>query len=188
MSKEVSAGIIIYRRTREGPKYLILYQKNRYWNFPKGKLEEKERSFRAAIREVKEETGINYKDLRFRDYFKAYDRFVFMREGKKVSKLVMFYLAESNTSRVRIEDEHDGYVWLLYPDAIGLMKYKNLKDILKKANDVVIRRAHDKFSKKSTGGGQKGASRPRHHVRRSRPRRRPAQGSASRKQHPPQKS
>ena len=180
MSKEVSAGIIIYRRTREGLKYLLLYQKNRYWNFPKGKLEEKERSFRAAIREVKEETGINYKDLRFRDYFKAYDRFVFMREGKKVSKLVMFYLAESSTSRVRIEDEHDGYVWLSYPDAIGLMKYKNLKDILKKANDVVC--------KKNIGGGQKGSPRAGHHVRRSRPRRRPSPGSASRRQRPPQKS
>ena len=98
MSNEISAGIIIYRRTKDGLKYLLLYQKNRYWNFPKGKLEAGERSFRAAIREVKEETGINYKNLLFRDYFKAYNKFVYMRDGKRVSKLVMFYFAEALTS------------------------------------------------------------------------------------------
>ncbi len=192
MSNEISAGIIIYRKTPDGLKYLLLYQKNRYWNFPKGKLEKGEPSFRAAIREVKEETGIHYKDLRFRDYFKAYNRFMFMREGKKVSKLVMFYLAEAATSHIQMSDEHDGYGWFLYSDALGLMKYKNLRDILKKANDVVIRPApfgraqgrpiqrvqgrHDKFSKKGSAGRGSGAPRPRHHVRGYRPRHRAPQG------------
>lgn len=177
MSNEISAGIIIYQRTKDGVKYLLLYQKNRYWNFPKGKLEKGEPGFRAAIREVKEETGILYKDLLFRDYFKAYNRFMFMREGKRVSKLVMFYLAEALTPHIQISDEHDGFVWALYPDALGLMKYKNLRDILKKANDVVIRQApfgraqggHDKFCKKSSAGSSSSATRPRHHVRRPRP-------------------
>lgn len=175
MSNEISAGIIIYQRTKDGVKYLLLYQKNRYWNFPKGKLEKGEPGFRAAIREAKEETGIHYKDLLFRDYFKAYNRFMFMREGKRVSKLVMFYLAEALTPHIQISDEHDGFVWAMYPDALGLMKYKNLRDILKKANDVVIRQAHDRFSKKGFAGSSSSAPRPRHHVRRPRPRHRVSQ-------------
>ncbi|MDP2704668.1 MAG: NUDIX domain-containing protein [bacterium] len=168
MSNEISAGIIIYRKTPDGLKYLVLYQKNRYWNFPKGKLEKGEPGFRAAIREVKEETGINYKNLLFRDYFKAYNRFMFMREGKRVSKLVMFYLAEATTAHIQISDEHDGYGWFLYPDALGLMKYKNLRDILKQANDVVC--------KKSPAGRGSDSPRPRHHVRRGGPRRGPTEG------------
>lgn len=179
MSNEISAGIIIYQRTKDGVKYLLLYQKNRYWNFPKGKLEKGEPGFRAAIREVKEETGIHYKDLLFRDYFKAYNRFMFMREGKRVSKLVMFYLAEAATPHIQVSDEHDGFVWALYPDALGLMKYKDLRDILKKANDVVIRPAHDKFSKKGPADRGSSAPRPRHHVRRPRPRYRVPQSRTS---------
>jgi 8-oxo-dGTP pyrophosphatase MutT (NUDIX family) len=37
--REISAGIIIYRRTLKGPKFLLLYHGNNYWNFPKGKIE-----------------------------------------------------------------------------------------------------------------------------------------------------
>ena len=121
---------------------------------------------------------MNYKDLLFRDYFKAYDRFVFMRDGKRVSKLVMFYLAEATTSHIQMSDEHDGYGWFLYPDALGLMKYKNLRDILKKANDVVC--------KKSSLARLEGSPRPRHRVRRPRPRGKPfgtAQGGPIRQAH-----
>jgi hypothetical protein len=37
MQKVISAGIIVFRRTPEGIKYLVLYQGRNYWNFPKGK-------------------------------------------------------------------------------------------------------------------------------------------------------
>ena len=53
MAKQISAGIVIYRRDKDGIKFLLLYHGGRYWNFAKGKLEETERSFEAAIREVK---------------------------------------------------------------------------------------------------------------------------------------
>jgi bis(5'-nucleosidyl)-tetraphosphatase len=143
--KEISAGIVIYRDTREGVKFLLLYHGGGYWNFPKGKLEEGERSFKAALREVKEETGINYKDLRFRDYFKVSDRYTFTSRGRKVHKTVDFYLAESTTSRIRMSPEHDGYGWFMYRDALKLLKYKNLQGIVK--------RAYDTISKKDSHGG-----------------------------------
>src|SRR3989344_4070327 len=138
IGKEVSAGIIIYRKMPEGPKFLLLYHGGGYWNFPKGKLEEGERSFRAAVREVEEETGLKYKDLRFsKDYFKAHDRFVFQRGGDKVSKHVFFYLAETKNPEVRVSSEHEGYGWFLYERALQTLKYKNLRDILKFAYDVI---------------------------------------------------
>jgi 8-oxo-dGTP pyrophosphatase MutT (NUDIX family) len=134
---EISAGLVIYNASRDGAKFLLLYHWNGYWNFPKGKLEEGERSFRAALREVKEETGINQKDLRFREYFKVSDTYVFMSEGRRVHKRVDFYLAEAQTTRVRISDEHDGYGWFLYKDAVPLLKHKNLRETLKKAYDTI---------------------------------------------------
>ena len=63
--KEISAGIIIYRKTLEGVKFLLLYHGGGYWNFPKGKIEAEEKSFQAALREIREETGLIKQDLKF---------------------------------------------------------------------------------------------------------------------------
>ena len=189
MGKEVSAGVIIYRDTPEGAKFLLLYHGGGYWNFPKGKLEEGERSFKAAIREVKEETGILFKELRFRDYFKAQDTFQFKRGKDRIEKHVSFYLAESKTLRVRLSPrEHEGYGWFLYRDAVKLIRHKNLQELFKKAYDTVARpsstrsrrgeQANDKFSKKGTADNRGHSSRPRHNVQRRRSHnKRPSRGS-----------
>lgn len=162
--KEISAGIIIYRTTKDGPKFLLVYHGRGYWNFPKGKLEGGEKSFRAALREVKEETGINFKDLRFKEYFKVRDRYVFTSRGQKVFKDVHFYLAlmsDSSSSRIRLsERELDGYGWFLHRDAVGILKHKNLKGIIK--------RAYETISGKSVQGGRQGAKGQGSDVRRGR--------------------
>lgn len=145
MPTEISAGIVIYRLTREGPKFLLLYHGGRYWSFPKGKLAEKERSFKAALREVWEETGLRPTDLRFPERFKVEDRFSFVRNREKIFKTVTYYLAETNKAEIKIKirpdnhqgEHHDGYGWFLYKDGIVLLKAPNLKRNLKKAYDLI---------------------------------------------------
>lgn len=142
MTKEVSAGIIIYRMTNEGPKFLLLYHRGRYWNFPKGKLNEGEKNFFAALREVYEETGIGKKDLIFVDWFKAQDRFTFIKNKEKVFKVVSYYLAETHKISVRLspDPEQQGYGWFLYRDALHMLIHQNLKKNLKNAYDLIIRK------------------------------------------------
>jgi len=140
MSREISAGIIIYRKTKEGPKFLLLYHGGRYWNFPKGKLDKGEKSFKAALREVKEETGLGGDDLRFKKWFKVYDKYIFTSRGHKIFKIVVYYLAESVKSEVKISKEHGGYGWFLYREALRMLIYKNLKNNLKLAYDAIVRR------------------------------------------------
>lgn len=164
--REISAGIIIYKKDlpslklrraghaywradRDGVKFLLLYHGNGYWNFAKGKLEnvvagengeiryEKETAFRAALREVREETGLNGKDLRFKEFFKVYDRFSFRRDKDRIFKIVIYYLAETRQSDIKISEEHEGYGWFLYKDAVKLLKYQNLKDNLKQAYERI---------------------------------------------------
>lgn len=147
--REISAGIIIYKKDRDGVKFLLLYHGNGYWNFAKGKLENivagengearygKESAYRAALREVGEETGLNAKDLRFKEFFKVYDRFSFRRNKDRVFKIVIYYLAETRQSDIKISEEHEGYGWFLYKDAVKLLKYQNLKDNLKQAYDRI---------------------------------------------------
>ncbi|MBI5732677.1 NUDIX domain-containing protein [Candidatus Jorgensenbacteria bacterium] len=140
MVKEISAGIIIYRKTSEGIKFLLLYHGGRYWNFPKGKLDQGEKSFRAALREVKEETGLSSNELRLKEWFKVYDRFTFTKNKEKVFKIVMYYLAETDNPIIKISSEHHGYGWFLLRDALRMLMYPNLKSNLKKAYDNIIRK------------------------------------------------
>lgn len=117
MKKIVSAGIIIFRKSEGKPKFLLLYHGHGYWNFPKGKLEAEERSWQAALREVREETGLKPNELKFISNFKAYERF-FLRGGKeKIFKIVILYLAETRQPQVVVSHEHEGYGWFTFPDA-----------------------------------------------------------------------
>lgn len=151
-SHETSAGIVVYRRTNEGPKFLLLYHGGRYWNFPKGHLEMikpqngegaavRESPFKAAVRETCEETGIKEADLRFKRGFKVHERYNFNKGKTRVSKTVIFYLAETRDRRVTISDEHEGYGWFKYKDALRLLNtYRE--------NESVIKRAHNFISPK----------------------------------------
>ena len=62
MKYEKSCGTIVFRKTRG--KYAVLLIKNRYtdfWSFPKGHVEAGENEYQTAIRETREETGIEVK-------------------------------------------------------------------------------------------------------------------------------
>lgn len=134
MNQEISAGIVVYRRTLEGPKFLILYHGHNYWNFAKGKIESEEKSFNTAIRETHEETGLAEKDLRIVRNFKAYERFHFKRSGKQIFKIVIFYMAETTKREIKISKEHQGYAWFLYNEAKNILgKHKDSQKVLRKA-------------------------------------------------------
>ncbi|MEK9154639.1 MAG: NUDIX domain-containing protein [Patescibacteria group bacterium] len=144
--REISAGIIIYRKTKDGLKFLLLYHRGSYWNFPKGKIEKEERSFQTAIREIREETGLGRSDLKFSDYFKAYERFVFWRKitdkNVKVFKTVIFYLAETEENQIKISKEHEGYGWFDYKEAMKILsKYKDSQRILAQAYEFLNKRS-----------------------------------------------
>ena len=130
MPREISAGIIIYRKTSEGIKYLLLYHGGSYWNFPKGKLEQSERGMDAAFREVKEETGLGKNELILKDQFRVTDKFFFFREKKRIFKIVIFYLAQSRTRDVTVSVEHNGYGWVSYKETQKIVKFQNLRNII----------------------------------------------------------
>lgn len=54
-----SCGVIPYRKTDEGLRYLLLLQTNGFWSFPKGHMEAFEAEQETALRELKEETGLD---------------------------------------------------------------------------------------------------------------------------------
>lgn len=136
----ISAGIIIFYRSREGIKYLILYHGRDYWNFPKGKLEKSERSWQAALREVREETGLKSTELKFLERFKTYEKFFYRRGTEKIFKIVILYLAETSQKTITLSDEHEGYGWFTFVEAKKILsKYKDSVRILERAHNFLAR-------------------------------------------------
>jgi 8-oxo-dGTP pyrophosphatase MutT (NUDIX family) len=137
-TREISAGIVVFRQTSEGPKFLILYHGGNYWNFPKGHIEKEEGDLEAALRETKEEAGLSPRDLRLVSNFKAYERFTFRRSGQSIYKIVIFYLAESRVREVAISDEHQGYGWFTFREANKILgRYRDSQKVLRQAFDFL---------------------------------------------------
>ncbi|MCL5006732.1 MAG: NUDIX domain-containing protein [Patescibacteria group bacterium] len=145
MQREISAGIIIYRRDVKGPRFLLLYHGSDYWNFPKGHIEKEpaaggreETSLEAALRETKEETGLTPGELKVNRKFKGYERFSFYKGKSRIFKIVIFYLGETKQKQIKVSEEHEGYGWFYYRDALRLVKgYRDTAAVLKRANDFI---------------------------------------------------
>lgn len=140
--KEKSAGAVMFKKTGEKIEYLLLKYpssaktKKAYWDLPKGHIEEGENEIDTVKREVEEETGL--KDIEIIEGFKQSIKYFFRWEEKNIFKIVVFYLAEAKSGEVKISEEHIGYQWLPYEQAIKQLTFKNAKEVVKKADDFLI--------------------------------------------------
>jgi prepilin-type N-terminal cleavage/methylation domain-containing protein len=128
MKKESSAGAVIFFQRGKKREYLLLNYLGGHWGFPKGHIELNENPIKTAIREIKEETGLNVKII---PGFERKITYSFWHKGEFVIKDVVFYLAKAKSQKVRLSTEHKGYVWLPYKSAYDLITYE--KNILKSA-------------------------------------------------------
>src|SRR3989344_5286471 len=151
MPREKSAGAIIFKE-HEGKRYYLLLHyapsepgRKGHWEFPKGHVEKTETEEETIIREVKEETGIEKIEIKpgFKEYIKYFFRKNYGLKGEArkkapwVFKLVVFFAAKTDKKEIKLSDEHVGFVWLPYEEALKKLTYKNAKEIFKKANDFI---------------------------------------------------
>lgn len=132
MPQEKSCGAVIFRRSKEGIKYLLLHYEAGHWDFPKGHTEKNENEEQTASREIKEETGIE--GIKFVGNFREIVTYYYQRNGETVFKEVVFFLAQSATDEVAISKEHIGYAWMGYDHAMKKLAFSNAKELLSKAN------------------------------------------------------
>jgi 8-oxo-dGTP pyrophosphatase MutT (NUDIX family) len=135
---EKSCGAVVFKR-EEGFRYLLLHYEAGHWDFVKGQVEPHETERETAMRELKEETGIS--DASFVEGFKEQIGYFYRRDGKTISKEVIFFLVESRESRVKISYEHVGYEWLDYEAAMARLTFLNARNILEKANAFLKKQA-----------------------------------------------
>ena len=132
--EEVSAGGVVLRRRPEGepPTYLVIRDSYQNWGFPKGHLEAGETPEQAALREVREETGLE--DLRLLAPLGEID-WHFRFRGRRIHKRCHFFLLQS-FGAATVPQRDEGITecrWEELALALELVTYDNARDVLRRA-------------------------------------------------------
>lgn len=133
---ERSAGGVVVR-TLEGAVHLLLIRDPyRKWGLPKGHLEDGERPADAALREVREETGLHElilgPDLGEIDW-------TFQLKGVRIHKYCRFFLMSSPRGAVRPETK-EGITecrWLPLDEATRTIDYDNARGVILRAAEHI---------------------------------------------------
>ena len=134
---ETSAGGVVFRLDGGHPLYLLIRDSYQNWGFPKGHLETGEVPEAAALREVSEETGLS--DLSIRGSIDTIDWF-FRFRGQLIHKVCHFFLMQTRESST-LPQRAEGITacrWSPYEDASSLVSYPNARDVLRRAQEMVL--------------------------------------------------
>ena len=130
---ETSSGAIVYKIINGQPEYCVIYSKNNFPGFPKGHIEYGENERQTAIREVKEEVGLN---IQLKDGFR--ESISYIVHDTSIEKTVIFFLAEIDSNqKINInENEISKYEFVTYEKAKDILDDK-LFEILTVANKYI---------------------------------------------------
>lgn len=135
MKEDRSFGIILVDRAKED-KFLLLKHNSGHWSHAKGHKEGNETDLESALRELKEESGIE--DCEVSKLPEILEEYVFEQDGEKWHKVVKYFIAFTKNTNVKIqESEISEYKWATYEEAINTFNYDNNKEVLKKAKEYL---------------------------------------------------
>jgi 8-oxo-dGTP diphosphatase len=148
-----AAGAVCWREVKKDLLVAIIHR-GRYqdWTFPKGKVDSGETLAEAAVREVKEETGLKVKlGVPLETVSYSLD--------KTKTKVVHYWVAKVTdkalaSSKFKPDEEVSEVVWLKAEEAFARLSYQHDRDLLKEVIDlranemlktkplIIIRHAH----------------------------------------------
>jgi len=134
---QFSAGGIVYRRSGPAPEVIILTRgEGKVFCLPKGKIEKSETPQEAALREVKEETGLN--GIIERELGKIKYWFYSDEDKMRVHKTVTFFLIKYESGDTADHDTDAEEVrWFPIDKALKIMSYPSEREIAEKAKKLL---------------------------------------------------
>ena len=139
MKREFSAGGVVVRTLAGRPHVAAIRPQGKpagTWVLPKGNIDPGEAAAETAVREVREETGL---DARLVE--KLGDvKYVYTWDGERIFKIVSFFLLRAGRGRLgeieeRMRVEVAEATWLPLDDAPRLLAYGGERQMAAKARD-----------------------------------------------------
>jgi periplasmic divalent cation tolerance protein len=136
--REVSAGGVMYRKNSDQIQIALIHVRNR-WGLPKGHVEEGERIEETALREVREETGLEGRVVKkLGDIRYAYRDKTKEGEPIRIYKRVHFYLLRYLKGDVRDHDhEVDEARWFPMDQVIKNLKFATERKMVHRALSIL---------------------------------------------------
>lgn len=131
MKREFSAGGIVFK----GNKVLLTkHSQNKHWSFPKGWIEQGQTSKEAALREVKEEGGVEAEIVdKIGD-----SKYIYTLNGEKIFKVVVYFLMKYKSGNPKDHDwEMEEAGWFSSDEALKTLSFSRDKELLKKAIKMI---------------------------------------------------
>jgi 8-oxo-dGTP pyrophosphatase MutT (NUDIX family) len=136
--REVSAGGVVYRRVDDGIEVVLASRRTRRgdlaWGLAKGGIERGESREEAAVREVREETGLDATieaDL-------GDTRYIYVWEDVRIRKRVHFFLMRHTGGDIGDrDDEMEEVRWFPLERALKRAAYRGERDVLARAAELL---------------------------------------------------
>jgi 8-oxo-dGTP diphosphatase len=136
---QVSAGGVVYRRQAgELQVALISVGEKSRWQLPKGLIDSQEIPEAAAIREVREEAGVEAELLEFIDKIEYW--YYSNQKGRRVRfhKKVYFYLLRYLSGDVKNHDQEvNEAAWFDVDQAVEQLAFDSEKEVVRKAVESI---------------------------------------------------
>ncbi|MFA5403733.1 MAG: NUDIX domain-containing protein [Ignavibacteria bacterium] len=128
----------IYKKSNDGLKYLLLkrspdkYPYPEIWQIVTGRLEANEKAYETALREVKEETGLNpvkcYVVPKINEFYTPHNDKIY---------LIPVFVVFAEEENVILSNEHTHFEWLNFDYAYNRIHWYTQKENLKIINDIL---------------------------------------------------
>jgi len=140
---ETSAGGLIWRRNRAGRVEVVLIKPagKEAWALPKGHLKEGESVPQAAIREVREETGLSVAgaeplgEISYVYSFRDHPQAPLVRIFKRVDFFLMKFRGGDTAAH---DAEIDQVAWMELDEAIRRASYQSERELIEKARAILF--------------------------------------------------
>ena len=142
---ETSAGGVAFRASGDGFDVVIIRTHEGRWQLPKGWIEDGEPAEATAVREVREEAGIEAEVVSPLGVIEYWFRSTYDPEPVRVHKFVHVFLLRYLAGST---DDHDDEVtearWLPIDDALHTLSHKDERDMVERAKELLEQAAAGK--------------------------------------------
>jgi 8-oxo-dGTP pyrophosphatase MutT (NUDIX family) len=136
---QISAGGVAFRWMNSEPEIAIVSVKPKLrWQLPKGIVDPGESPQATAIREVREEAGVDTDLIKLIETIEYWYRSVKYGKPVRYHKFVHFYLLEFKSGNVADHDhEVEEARWVSFDEALEMLDFKGEREVVEKAHEVI---------------------------------------------------